>query len=47
MAVAISTRLSPELLGEGLARELVHHVQNTRKAAEFQIDDRTTSRERP
>ena len=40
IAVAISTRLSPELLGEGLARELVHHVQNTRKAAEFQIDDR-------
>ena len=40
IAVAISTRLSPELLGEGLARELVHHVQNTRKAAAFQIDDR-------
>ncbi len=40
LAVAISTRLSPELLQEGLARELVHHVQNTRKAADFQIDDR-------
>ncbi|OFW61946.1 MAG: isoleucine--tRNA ligase [Actinobacteria bacterium RBG_16_64_13] len=40
MAVAISTVLSPELIREGLARELVHHVQNTRKAAEFQIDDR-------
>ena len=25
---------------EGLARELVHNIQNTRKAAEFQIDDR-------
>jgi hypothetical protein len=23
-----------------LARELVHHIQNTRKAADFQIDDR-------
>ena len=40
IAVAISTRLSAELLSEGLARELVHHVQNTRKAADFQIDDR-------
>ncbi len=40
IAVAISTVLSPELLGEGLARELVHHIQNTRRAADFQIDDR-------
>ena len=40
MAVAISTVLSPELVREGLARELVHHIQNTRKAADFQIDDR-------
>jgi isoleucyl-tRNA synthetase len=40
VAVAILTRLSPALLQEGLARELVHHIQNTRKAADFQIDDR-------
>ena len=40
IAVAILTRLSSQLVQEGLARELVHHVQNTRKAAEFQIDDR-------
>ena len=40
IAVAILTRLSPPLLQEGLARELVHHIQNTRKAADFQIDDR-------
>ncbi|MGI5939760.1 MAG: isoleucine--tRNA ligase [Thermoleophilia bacterium] len=40
VAVAISTHLSPDLLREGLARELVHHIQNTRKAADFQIDDR-------
>jgi isoleucyl-tRNA synthetase len=40
LAVAIATVLSPELLAEGLARELVHHVQNTRKAADLQIDDR-------
>jgi isoleucyl-tRNA synthetase len=40
LAVAIATTLSPELVREGLARELVHHIQNTRKAADFQIDDR-------
>jgi isoleucyl-tRNA synthetase len=40
LAVAISTALTPELVSEGLARELVHHIQNTRKAADFQIDDR-------
>ena len=40
VAVAISTVLTPELQSEGLARELVHHIQNTRKAADFEIDDR-------
>jgi isoleucyl-tRNA synthetase len=40
VAVAIATALTPELVREGLARELVHHIQNTRKAADFQIDDR-------
>jgi isoleucyl-tRNA synthetase len=40
VAVAIATALTPELVQEGLARELVHHIQNTRKAADFQIDDR-------
>ncbi|HEY5529196.1 MAG TPA: isoleucine--tRNA ligase [Thermoleophilia bacterium] len=44
LAVAISTRLSPELVREGLARELVHHIQNTRKAADFEIDDRINLR---
>lgn len=40
VAVAILTRLTPELVREGLARELVHHIQNTRKSADFEIDDR-------
>ncbi|MBC7294345.1 MAG: isoleucine--tRNA ligase, partial [Thermoleophilia bacterium] len=40
LAVAIWTELTPELLREGLARELVHHIQNTRKTAGFEIDDR-------
>ncbi|NLT35263.1 MAG: isoleucine--tRNA ligase [Gaiellales bacterium] len=40
LVVGLSTRLTPALEVEGLARELVHHVQNTRKAAGFQIEDR-------
>jgi len=40
LVVALSTALTPELVEEGLARELIHHVQNTRKAAAFQIEDR-------
>ena len=40
VAVAIATELSAELVSEGLARELVHHVQNTRKSAGYEIDDR-------
>ncbi len=40
VVVGLSTTLTPELAREGLARELVHHVQNTRKAAGFQIEDR-------
>ena len=40
LVVGLSTALTPELRQEGLARELVHHVQNTRKAAGFNIEDR-------
>lgn len=40
LTVALSTEISPALAREGLARELVHHVQNTRKAAGLQIEDR-------
>jgi len=40
LVVGLLTTLSPELQREGLARELVHHVQNTRKAAGFRIEDR-------
>ena len=38
--VAVDTRLTPELAEEGLARELVHRLQNLRKAAGLEIDDR-------
>src|SRR5660397_39658 len=40
MVVGLATEITPELHREGLARELVHHVQNVRKAADFQIEDR-------
>ena len=38
--VAVTTELTPELAAEGLARELVHRIQNMRKAAGFDIADR-------
>jgi isoleucyl-tRNA synthetase len=40
LVVGLSTALTKELAQEGLARELVHHVQNTRKAAGFRVEDR-------
>jgi isoleucyl-tRNA synthetase len=39
-AVAIDTRLTNDLRDEGLARELVHRIQNLRKAAGLEISDR-------
>ena len=39
-AVGIDTAITPELADEGLARELVHRIQNMRKAAGFEIADR-------
>ena len=39
-AVAVSTEITPELADEGLAREIVRHVQELRKNAGFEISDR-------
>ncbi len=39
-AVALELELDHELRREGLARELVHAVQNARKAAGLQVEDR-------
>lgn len=38
--VIVSTELTPELRQEGLAREIVHRIQNLRKEAGFEIADR-------
>jgi isoleucyl-tRNA synthetase len=37
--VAVRTTVTPELVSEGLARELVHRVQNLRRSAGFDIAD--------
>jgi len=39
-AVALELELDPELVREGLAREVVHAVQVARKAAGLQVEDR-------
>jgi isoleucyl-tRNA synthetase len=41
-AVGLDTRITPELADEGLAREIVHRIQNLRKSAGFEISDRIT-----
>jgi isoleucyl-tRNA synthetase len=42
-AVAVNASVTPELAEEGLARELVHRIQNLRKAAGFDISDHITT----
>jgi len=39
-SVAVSKEIPPELLAEGLAREIVHRLQNMRKSAGYEIADR-------
>ncbi len=39
LSVALLTELSPELLDEGLVRELVHKVQSLRREKDFEIDE--------
>jgi isoleucyl-tRNA synthetase len=39
-AVGLDTKVTSGLADEGLARELVHRIQNARKAAGFEISDR-------
>ncbi len=40
LTVALDLTLSPELIAEGLAREVINRVQNQRKAADLALDDR-------
>jgi len=40
VTVAVDTVLTPELVAEGLAREVIRRVQSLRKEADFNLDDR-------
>ncbi len=40
MAVGLATEITPDLRREGLAREIVHAVQNVRRAADLRVEDR-------
>jgi isoleucyl-tRNA synthetase len=39
-AVSISTELTPKLIEEWLARDIVRQIQEARKQAQFEVDDR-------
>ena len=39
-AVAVDSELTPDLAEEGLAREVVHRIQNLRRDAKFELTDR-------
>jgi len=41
--VAIATTVTPELADEGVARELVRHIQDLRREADFELSDRITT----
>ena len=40
VTVALATELTPELVAEGFARELVSKIQNLRKEKQFEVTDR-------
>ncbi len=40
ITIALDTALSPELVDEGFARELVNKIQNMRKSSGFEVTDR-------
>jgi isoleucyl-tRNA synthetase len=43
LLVALDTQLTPELLAEGLAREVAHRLQGLRKSAGLEVSDRVAA----
>ena len=41
--VGVATAVTPELADEGIARELVRHIQDLRREADFELSDRITT----
>jgi len=42
ISIELSCELNDDLIAEGLAREVVHHIQQMRKDAGYQVEDRIT-----
>jgi isoleucyl-tRNA synthetase len=40
IAVGLTTEMTPELISEGMVRDLIRHVQIMRKNANFAVEDR-------
>ena len=43
LEVGLDIKITPELKQEGIARELIRHIQNMRKQAEYNVNDQITS----
>ncbi len=43
LEVGLDIKITPELKQEGIARELIRHIQNMRKRAEYSVNDQITS----
>ena len=44
LTLALDTQLTPELIAEGTARELINRIQNIRKLRDFNVTDRIVVR---
>ena len=42
MVIAMDPELNPELILEGIARDLVRAIQDARKEADYNVEDRIT-----
>jgi len=40
MVIALDKNLTPELIQEGIARDIVRQIQEARKEASFEVSDR-------